>query len=171
MFIKATPYKYRILYILLLPMLLMLLLSACGPQEVELLFNTIEQADYSPKYEDKEPSLVIIASVDEANRLNGWISPEALEQLREIDYKRSFAVVAFLGWQSTGHEGIRIERVVRQGNAVSIYAQVGRPTGETRISSPYHLIKIQKTGRWGTNVDFALVVDGTTVASQSHRIP
>lgn len=172
MSIKATPHKYRILYILLSTTLsTLMLLSACGPQEVELSFETIEQSDYSPKYEDKEPGLVIVAGADEASQLNGRIGPEALEQLREMDYERFFAVVAFLGWQPTGHEGIRIERIVRQGNAVSIYALVGRPTGEDRVSSPYHLVKVQKIGQWSTTINFALVVEETTVASQSHYIP
>ena len=78
------------------------------PQEEELPFETIEQTDYSPKYEDREPGLVIIASTDEANQLDGWVSPDALEQLREMGYGNYFAVVAFLGWQPTGHEGIRL---------------------------------------------------------------
>lgn len=166
--LTASSQKGRIFYLLFL---VVALLGACTPQEEELSFETIEQADYSPKYENKESGLVIIASADEANQLNGWISLEALEQLREMDYEKFFAVVAFLGWQPTGHEGIRIERIVRQGDAISIYALVGMPTGETRVSSPYHLVKIQKTGWWGTSINFALVVEETTVASQSHHIP
>lgn len=166
--LTAGSYKWRISCLLFL---VAMLLGTCTPQKEELSLETIEQADYSPKYEDKDPGLVIIASADEANQLDGWVSSEALEQLREMDYKRFFAVVVFLGWQPTGHEGIRIERVVRQGNAVSIYALVGRPTGETEESSPYHIVKIQKVGRWSTTIDFTLVIEETTVASQSHYIP
>lgn len=172
MLTRATPHKCRIFYILLSTTLfILMLLSACGSQEVELPFETIEQSDYSPKYEDKKPDLMIIASTDEVNQLNGWISPEALEQLREMDYERFFAAVVFLGWQPTGHEGIRVERIARQGNAVSIYALVGRPSGEDEVSSPYHLVKVQKVGRWGTTINFTLVIEETTVASQSRYIP
>ncbi|MCR4408524.1 MAG: hypothetical protein NUW24_16655 [Anaerolineae bacterium] len=161
--------KWRVLYYLLF--LAVVLLGACTPQKEELPFETIEQADYSPKYETRESGLIIVASTDEASQLDGWISPEALEQLREVDYERFFAAVVFLSWQPTGHEGIRVERIVRQGNAVSIYALVGRPTGETRVSSPYHLVKIQKVGRWSTTINFALVIEETTVVSQSRYIP
>ena len=114
---------------------------------------------------------MIIASADETDQLDGWVSPEAMKQLYEIDYESYFAVIVFLGWQPTGHEGIRIERTVRQDNTVSIYALVGRPTGETRVSSPYHLVKIRKIGRWGTSINFALVIEETTVASESHHVP
>lgn len=166
--LAVRSHRRRIFCLLLL---VVVLLGACTPQEEELPFETIEQADYSPKYENKEPGLVIVTSADEANQLNGWIGSEALEQLRELEYERFFAVVAFLGWQPTGHEGIRIKRIVRQGDAISTYALVGMPTGETRVSSPYHLVKIQKIGQWGTSINFALVIEETTVASQSHHIP
>ncbi len=165
----TAKFKWKISYLLF--MVLVLLLGACTPQEEELPFETIERADYSQRYEDREPGLVIVTNVDEVNQLDGWISPKAVEELRGMDYDGYFAVIAFLGWQPTGHEGIRIERVVRQGDTVSIYALVGRPTGETRISSPYHLVKIQKTGRWGTSINFALVVEEVTVAPQSHYVP
>jgi hypothetical protein len=163
--VTAISHKWGILCILLV---VLVLLGACTPQEQELPFETIEQADYSPKYEDKEPGLVIIASADETNQLDGWVSAEAIEQLRELDYGNYFAVVAFLGWQPTGHEGISIEQIVRQGNAVSVYTLVGRPTGETEETSPFHLVRVQKVGQWGTSINFALVIEETTVASQSH---
>lgn len=166
--LTVKSHRWRIFSLLFL---IVVLLGACTPQEEELPFETIEQADYSPKYEDKEPGLVIIASVDETDQLDGWVSPEAIKQLREVDYESYFVVIVFLGWQPTGHEGIRIERIARQDNAVSIYALVGRPTGETRVTSPYHLVKIQKIGRWGTSINFGLVIGETAVASQSHYIP
>lgn len=166
--LTVRSHRWGIFYLLFLAVVL---LSACTPQEEGLPFETIEQADYSPKYEDKEPGLVIIASADETDQLDGWISPEAMTQLCEIDYESYFAIIVFLGWQPTGHEGIRIERITRQDNAVSIYALVGRPTGETRVTSPYHLVKIQKIGRWGTSINFGLVIEETVVASQSYYIP
>ncbi len=165
----TARFKWKISYLLF--MVLVLLLGACTPQEEELPFKTIERADYSQRYEYREPGLVIVTNVDEANQLDGWVSTEALEQLRRLDYERFFAVVAFLGWQPTGHEGIRIERVVRQGNVVSVHTLVGRPTGETEETSPYHLVRVQKVGQWGTSVNFALVVEETTIALQSHYVP
>ena len=172
MSIKATPHKYSILYILLSTTLsTLMLLSACGPREIELPFETIEQSNYSPRYEERKPGLVIIANEDEIDQLTGFVTPRALSQLQELDYDKYFAVVAFLGWHHKVHEGIRIERIIRQNNLVFIHAQVGELTGKDAISSPYHIVKVQKVGRWGTEIDFSLVIDKDIVASQSHYIP
>jgi len=148
-----------------------MLLSACGPREIELPFETIEQSNYSLRYEERKPGLVIIANEDEIDQLTGFVTPRALSQLQELDYDKYFAVVAFLGWHHKVHEGIRIERIIRQNNLLFIHAQVGELTGKDAISSPYHIVKVQKVGRWSTIIKFALVVEETTVASQSHYIP
>ncbi len=172
MFTKTSPHKYKILYTLLLTMLSsVVLLSACGPREIELPFETIERSNYSPRYEKKKPGLMIIATEDEINQLIGFVTPKAISRLQEIDYNKYFVVVAFLGWYRKVHEGIRVEQVICRNNSISIYAQVGELTGKDAISSPYQVIKVQKVGRWGAEIDFALVIDRNTVASQSHYIP
>ncbi len=161
-------HRWRIFYLLFL---LVVLLGACTPQEEELPFETIEQADYSPKYEDKEPGLVIVASADETDQLDSWVSSEAMKQLCEIDYESYFAVIVFLGWQPTGHEGIRIERIVRINNNVSIFAQIGSRLGDDAVTSPYHLVKVTRIGHWDTTVTFNLIASGATVATKSQSVP
>ncbi len=161
----------RVLLVLISIWLSILVLSACKSQEVELPFETIERSDYSPQYENKEPSLTVVANLDNVEELEEWITPKAIEQLRKTDYKTHFAIAAFLGWQSTGHEGIRIEQIVRRGNSVSVYALVGNPTGETEVTSPYHLVKVQKVGQWGSEVDFTLMFEENVVSSRSLYIP
>ena len=77
--IEATSHKYRILYTLLLTMLsTLMLLSACGPQEIELPFETIERSNYSPRYEERKPGLMIIANGDEIDQLTGFVTHRAL---------------------------------------------------------------------------------------------
>lgn len=146
-------------------------LNACKPQEMELPFETIELYQYSPKYELKEPGLMIVTSAEGASQLDGWITADALKQLEEIDYETHFAVIAFMGWQPTGHEGIRIERMARTGSAVSISVQIGRRTDDDVVTSPYHLIKVTKTGHWDAVITFNLITNGTTLVSKSQRIP
>jgi len=165
-----ATYQQRCTIIVLL-FLTIVGLSACRPKEVELPFETIELYQYSPKYEQKEPGLMIITSAEEANEVDGWVTVDALKQLQEMDYETHFAVIAFLGWQPTGHEGIRIERVLRSDNRVFVFIQIGRQLGSDEVSSPYHLIGVVKTGHWDTIITFNLVASGTTVATKSQRVP
>lgn len=88
-----------------------------------------------------------------------------------MDYETHFATIAFLGWQPTGHEGIRIERIVRMNNNVSIFAQIGRRLGDDVVTSPYHLVKVTRTGHWDTTITFNLIASGATVATKSQRVP
>ncbi len=164
-----TTYQHCTIIVLLL--LTILGLSACRPKEVELPFENIELYQYSPKYEQKEPGLMIITSAEEANEADGWVTVDALEQLQEMDYETHFAIIAFLGWQPTGHEGIRIERIVRMNNNVSIFAQIGRRLGDDVVTSPYHLIKVTKTGHWDAVITFSLIASGTTIVTTSQQVP
>lgn len=157
--------------IIVLLFLTILGLSACRPKEVELPFENIELYQYSLKYERKEPGLMIITSAEEANEAGGWVTVDALEQLQEMDYETHFAIIAFLGRQPTGHEGIRIERIVRMNNNVSIFAQIGRRLGDDVVTSPYHLVKVTRTGHWDTTITFNLIASGATVATKSQRVP
>lgn len=100
-----TTYQQRCTIIVLL-FLTIVGLSACRPKEVELPFENIELYQYSPKYERKELGLMIITSAEEANEVDGWVTVDALKQLQEMDYKTHFAIIAFLGWQPTGHERV-----------------------------------------------------------------
>lgn len=149
-------------------------INACKPQEVELPFDTIEQqstAGYTVLFEDIQPALKIITNPKDVTLLDGLITAEAQQQLQEMDYNTHFAVITFLGQQSTSHEGVSIQRIVRQGNNVSIFIKAGRPMGDPVVTSPYHLVKVERTGRWNTTVNFALVIEKKTVATESKFVP
>jgi hypothetical protein len=149
-------------------------LNACKPKEVELPFETIERqstAGTGIVYETQEPGLIVIIDSKGIDQLDGLVTSDAVRQLEEIDYKTHFAVIAFLGWQPTGHEGIRIERLARTDNSVSIFAQVGRQKGDDVVTSPYHLVKVTKTGHWDAVITFNLIASGTTLATKSQRVP
>lgn len=168
-----TTYQQRCTTIVLL-FLTIVGLNACKPQEVELPFETIEQqstAGTGIVYQPKEPGLIVITDPRDVDQLDGLVSSDALMQLGEVNYETHFAVIVFLGWQPTGHEGINIERLVRTDNSVSIFAQIGRQLGSDVVTSPYHLIKVAKTGHWDTTITFNLIASGTTIATKSQRVP
>ena len=64
-----------------------------------------------------------------------------------------------------------IERVVRSGDKIFVYVQSGNPVGTDEVSSPYHLATIEKKGKWGQTIHFALYLNGTEAISLSHFIP
>jgi hypothetical protein len=68
-----------------------------------------------------------------------------------------------------------VNRVTREGNTVNVYTQFSEPGPDEGkadiVTSPYHLIKVQKNGSWGKEILFNLVNDDTVVDSISHYVP
>jgi hypothetical protein len=64
---------------------------------------------------------------------------------------------------------------VQAGKTVNIYAQFDEPKPEEErtliVTSPYHLIKIQKSGKWDQEFLFQVIVGDTIVAALNHFIP
>jgi hypothetical protein len=149
---------------------------SCAPSEVELPFETIEQdiapwyKGAVPTYESRQPGLTIVTDIRAADQLTG-ITSEARARLKALNYDSHFALVIFLGIQSGGHTGIRIERMLRRGDKVFMTTWVGTPVGTTQVTSPYHLVKVEKKGQWGKNIDFEAVVNKTTIVTTTHYIP
>jgi hypothetical protein len=139
----------------------------------ELPFETIEQSPGPLLWESQQPGLLIIATGEEAEDAAQFVNDEAALALSRLDFTRHFAILAFRGRQPTGHDGFRVERVVRQGNEVVLDAQPGLRSGHTLITSPYHLIKVRKEGQWGRTFTFKLYFgeDGQAVAAAAHFIP
>lgn len=169
-----------------------LLLTACGRAEIEptptptrqtlneitLVFETIEQNDISGTgqyYEDIGPGLMVISSEPDITSLGQLVTDESTTRLQELDYEHSFALIVFQGWKGSGGYEVQIERVTRAGNTINFYAQFHEPGSDdpvtTEITSPYHLIRIQKNGVWDQDFLFQVVVDSTIVASSNHFIP
>jgi hypothetical protein len=169
-----------------------LLLTACGRGEIEptptptrqalnetaLTFETIEQNDFAGTgkyYEDIEPGLMIISGNPDIASLDKWITVEAIIKLKELDYENSFALIVFQGWKDSGGYNVQIERIVQAGKTVNIYAQFDEPKPEEErtliVTSPYHLIKIQKSGEWDQEFLFQVIVGDTTVVSMNYFVP
>ncbi len=158
----------------LLCLLIVLMLGACQPKETDLPFETIERQEISG-YQDKKPGLVIIAKQTEVTSLDALVTREILLRLQTLDYDTYLVVGVFQGWKPTTRYGVQIERVTRRGNIVTIHAlfrepQPGEPKGD-EVTSPYHLVQVQKAETWGQTITFNLVVGDAIVTSLSHYVP
>ncbi len=170
--------RRKINWLSVLMLTLLLGLSACKSQETNLPFEILEQEERNLTgqiYEAREPGLIVVAQPDEVAELDDWVTETSKEQLQVMDYDAYFALVVFQGMKPTDGYGVRIERVVREGNEVTIYAQFQEPHPDQRkndiVTSPYSLIQVQKTDTWDQNIKFNVIVDDSVVISASHSIP
>ena len=155
---------------LLLPLVPVLILvpSACKPQETSLPFETIERKDWvstGQVYKAREPGVIVIARPEDVTSLNNWVTEDAKAQLQTLDYTTYFALAVFQGWKGTDGYSIQIERITRQEDNVTILVLLQEPRPDERkndiVTSPYHLVQVQKVGVWDRNITFTVVEDGT----------
>ncbi len=153
-------------------------LSACQPKEVDLLFETIERRDASGTgqvYQDRQPGLIVIATPEEAASLGALVTSESQAQLQNLNYNTYFAIAIFQGRKPTTRYSVQIERITRKGNMVTIHALFKEPQPSEakgdEVTSPYHLVQVQKVGTWGQTITFNLVAGDVIVTSLSHYIP
>ncbi len=144
-----------------------------------LSFETIEQDIYCPESgvlnESHEPGLIIVSQAEERDRLVNLINSGSMWQLRRLDYGQYFALAAFQGRKgSIGYE-IQIDQISREGNTVNVYARLNEPEPNTNVgatvTSPYHVVKVQKTGEWDQEITFNLFSGNTLVASLVQAMP
>lgn len=176
--------KYaRIVGNLLGPLAILFIITACKSQEGKLPFETIAKSNDPDNlgltiYREEEPTLLIIANDDEIDALVPTVlaeDPALVEQLRQLDYNRFFAVLVLQGLKHQGGYSVTVQRIVRQDNRVKVYAEFTEPAPGTRriqaFTSPYHLVQASKEGQWGQEVTFVLVVNDESVAETTHFIP
>jgi len=115
---------------------------------------------------------MVIARSEDITQLGQLVSPETLEKLRALDYNACFALIVFRGLQGNTGYSVEIERVVRQGYHLSVYAQFRYPQPgggmNPTMNSPFHVVTVTTGGTWGEEFSLDLYA---RVASQSHRIP
>jgi hypothetical protein len=174
--------KQRVLKSVLALAVIALLLGMAGcklrptelPKETELSFETIERTERFGGYNEKDPRLVIVAEAREISTLGNAISANAQAQVRNLDFSQYLAIAVFQGLKGSGGYGAEIQRVTRGGDTIIIYAHFAErdPKFEAPaiMTSPYHLVKVQKMGLRG-KIKFILNVDGTVVSQQTHDVP
>jgi len=153
-------------------------LPACRPRQTELTFTTIEQEDASRtgKYhESREPAMIIIATPQELTQLDDFVNPEALEHLMEMDYGKYFALAVFQGRKDTGSYGVDIKRIISQDNQITVEVNFQEPLpGFQRtdiVTSPYHLVQVEKPAILEGQLRFLLRAEGNTVATSEAILP
>jgi hypothetical protein len=147
----------------------------------ELPFETIEQAktaDVTKQWKGTEPRLLIVAHPEDISEAQQYVTDKATVVLSRLDFTKHFAIIAFQGWQGVDRGGpFQIERIVRQGNVISLYAQpINRDPsveGSDIVVSPYHLVKVRKDGMGAGIFNFKLYFDktGSEVTSISFLLP
>ncbi|MGQ9482320.1 MAG: protease complex subunit PrcB family protein, partial [Chloroflexus sp.] len=157
--------------------LLLLATTACQSQEQELPFESIAQRDII-NYREESPHLFIVANDEDIGTLSRNVlaeDPTLAEQLSQLDYDLTFAVLVLQGQKGSTGYTVNIKQVVRQGNRVTIKAEFVEPSPGAFIkpafTSPYHLVAVSKEGQWGQEVTFVLVVNDESVAETTHFIP
>lgn len=150
-------------------------MTACGPKETELPFETIERNDtYSPEegYGGRKPHVILATSRGEIEKLEGVVSQEALDRLTELDFERYFALALFRGRQATSGYDTVIERVAKQGDKIVVYAQFWEPSPDYAVfsaaTSPYHIIKVRRSDGVSTQVELVLQSQVVTPTAPSH---
>ena len=149
-------------------------LTSCNYTGTELAFETIEQKyGAGSAYDAVEPGLLVISGMEDIANLRAG-SDEVIYRLQELDYENIFALIVYQGQRGSGGYDVQIERVTRDGTTINIYVQFHKPKpDEARIdliTSPYHLVQVQKSGAWDQEFLFQVIVDDTIVASLNSYI-
>ena len=156
-----------------------------SPRGMELPFETIAQEtfgayrDPTPSnpypFEDNSLAMLIIARPDDAAAVEHRITLTAKQRLQMLDYTGFLALGVFGGWKPSTGYGVEVERIMREGNIVTVFATVHGPNlDEAKAqteSSPYHLVRVRKVGDWEQGITFNLVVEGAIVASRTYAAP
>jgi hypothetical protein len=156
------------------------------PTGTILPFTTIaqgEQISSSPLIE--KPHVIIITKVQEVDSALRQVagdpprlttSPHPVEQARQVDYGRAFAILVLQGRQGSLGYSVTVNQVIHRSDQVQILATFvrlgdqGPAISSASETDPYHLIVIPKTGTWGQDVRFELVDKGKVVAETTHCI-
>jgi hypothetical protein len=161
---KASPHFLKMAPSLLVLGALALGSTACRPAEGELPFQSIEQRETAPNDRNAAvhlPRLIVIAEPEDIAEAESLITPEARQELQEMDFQTEFAVLVNQGLRSAGGYTVNVQRVVRRDAEITILANFLEPEPGEAIdgveSIPYQLIRIPKTGEFGREFNFTLL--------------
>lgn len=116
----------------------------------DLHFETIARGYYSGQ---TNKSMLVITSLQELkelwNRTFSSIFPQP--HLPDVDFSKEMIVAVFFGEHMTGGYSIQIERVVERQDMIEVEVIERKPgTGcfvTEAITSPYHIIKLEKKNK------------------------
>ncbi len=152
-----------------------LLLTSCIPalpEDGSLIFQTLEQKNDSAyslqeQYTALEPGLVVMDSEESRARYEVLFGEKGRGVLSNLNFGTRIGIGVFQGWKNESGYGVEVERVVRVGDVVTVTARFTEPglgAGAPAVTSPYHLIRVNKAGDWHAGITYELVVEGEVVA-------
>lgn len=174
------------LNILLVGLVIGLTLGGCGVQASgqPLTFRSLAQDSILRSDPKDETSVIrIIASSQEIDQLIHefgdppplQLAPQLVEQLRQLDYMRYFAVLVTQGQKESLGFKVTVQQITRQDDQVTVQAEfVGPKPGEGQpavVFDPYHLVAVSKDGSWGRQMQFELIANGKVATKTAHFIP
>jgi hypothetical protein len=107
-----------------------------------------------------EPQLILLTSRDDAASIKDWVKPEVYTQLESLNFEQYAVLALFRGLQGSHNYLTIIERITRQDNRLIVYAQFWWPgsayASAAAMTSPYHLVKLNKRQIPGSPLELAL---------------
>ena len=140
-----------------------------------LAFETIELEHQRNFYRAESPTIVVITNPEEAKNISGWVSPQTQAKVEKINFNQDFAVAVFQGSKPTSGYAIEVVGVSKSKNQINVQASVKLPERNTvqtqAFTSPYHFVKLEKTGMSGKRFVFSLMEGTEILAATQFRIP
>ncbi len=169
---KRNPWSYFLIALAVLLIPVAIIISENIQQEVEVDFETLENAP-SPGITTAAPDVAVVSEKEDTYTLGNTVSPGSISKLIDLDYKASFALVVFQGRKPTGGYNVEILNVTHEGNTVNIYVHFterdpAKPAVEI-LTSPYHLVKVSREGFKGELV-FVVLADGKEILRQTDTV-
>lgn len=143
-----------------------------------LPFETVENKEVSGTgrfFEAREPTLIVIGQSAEIANLDGLITEKAKSELANMNYDRFFALLVFQGKKQSNQYSLEIRGILQSGSDINVNVDMkepmpNAPVGMT-ITSPYHLVKVEKGGLRNQYLTFNLMTQGTNLIQVRYHIP
>ena len=144
-----------------------------------LSFTTVDQGTgLRAGFQSQTPALYVIANAQDVDTLAQTVltidpqfydmQQQIVDQLRQLDYNHSFAVLILHGQRSSTGYGVTVQQLTRNDHRVRIGARLTEPGfmqgAGAAFTDPYHIVAVGKEGVWGQPIDFELYVGGQVVA-------
>jgi hypothetical protein len=136
-----------------------------------LSFTTIDQGTgLRAGFQLQTPALYVIANDQDVDTLAQTVLPidpqfydkqrQIVDQLRQVDYNHSSAVLVLHGQRGSTRYGVTVQQLTRDDHRVRIGARFTEPGfmqgAGAAFTDPYHIVAVAKEGMWGRPIDFEL---------------
>jgi hypothetical protein len=145
---------------------------------VEIPFEPLGLGSFHSRedtHSDLRAKLLIFAQADEIPPRQETLFAAVQAEIENVDYGKSFVVVAMRGWKGGGGPSLSVRRVVRSANLVRVFADFTEPSpGQpltTATDRPLQAIAVRKEGQWAGQFTFELIVNNQVAATATHYIP